>query len=133
MNNLIAVALLLFLWPFSAKEYVMSANKKLPAAAGKVKVEKDKANGNTKLEITVEHLANPSSLTPAASSYIVWVRPNGATDAIKQGAIRVGKGLEGKLKIVTVSKDFDLFITAEQSDIVSVPSDFEVLETHVTL
>jgi hypothetical protein len=79
----------------------------------------------------VDHLANPSSLTPPADAYIVWVRPSGGA-AVKQGAIRVRKDLTGELKTVTVSKDFDLLITAEQSESVSMPSGMEVLHTHVS-
>jgi hypothetical protein len=84
-----------------------------------------------KLDIKVDHLANPSSLTPPADAYIVWVRPSGGA-AVKQGAIRVRKDLTGELKTVTVSKDFDLLITAEQSESVSMPSGMEVLHTHVS-
>jgi hypothetical protein len=123
---------LLAIWPWSSgKEYHMTASNSVPAATGIVKVEKDKDNGNMKLDIKVDHLANPSSLTPPADAYIVWVRPSGGA-AVKQGAIRVRKDLTGELKTVTVSKDFDLLITAEQSESVSMPSGMEVLHTHVS-
>ncbi len=111
----------------------MNTSPSVPAATGIAKVQRDKDNGNTKVDIKVDHLANPSSLTPPANVYIVWVRPSGETGAVKQGAIRVDKDLKGELKIVTVSKDFDLFITAEQSETVSAPSEFKVLDTHVRL
>ncbi|MEO8051042.1 MAG: hypothetical protein ABI833_11555 [Acidobacteriota bacterium] len=111
----------------------MRASTSVPAAAGIVKVQKDKDNGNLKLEIKVDHLANPASLMPPASDYIVWVLPRGGAAAVKQGAIRVDKDLKGELKVVTVSTDFDVFITAEKSEIVSAPSDFKVLTTHVSL
>ncbi|HUX44046.1 MAG TPA: hypothetical protein VMV57_04775 [Terracidiphilus sp.] len=111
----------------------MTASKNVPAASGLVKIQKDKDNGNTKLDIKVEHLANPSTLSPPANAYIVWIRPNGSVDAIKQGAIRMDKNLNAELKVVTVAKDFDLFVTAEQSESTEQPSDFTVLETHVSL
>ena len=110
----------------------MKASNSVPAAAGIVKVQRDKDNGNTKLDIRVWHLANPSRLTPPANAYIVWVRPpDGA--AVKQGAIRVDKDQKGEVKLVTEAKDFEVFITAEQSESVDVPSDFQVLRADVTI
>ncbi len=110
----------------------MTASGTVPAATGTVKAKRDKANGNTSLEIKVRHLANPSRLTPPANVYVVWIRPRGG-DAIRQGGIGVDDSLNGELKVVTALKDFDLFITAEQSETVTVPSNVEVLRTHVSL
>jgi hypothetical protein len=124
---------LLAIWPWSSsQEYPMKASNSVPAAAGIVKAQRDKDNGNTKLDIRVWHLANPSRLTPPANAYIVWVRPpDGA--AVKQGAIRVDKDQKGEVKLVTEAKDFEVFITAEQSESVDVPSDFQVLRADVTI
>lgn len=133
MKSIPLMVLLLAVWPWSSvKEYHMTASNSVPAATGIVKVQKDKDNGNTKLEIKVSNLADPSRLTPPANNYIVWVRPSGG-DAVKQGAIHVDKNLNGELKVVTTSKNCDVFITAEQSESASVPSDVEVLHTHITL
>lgn len=127
-----AMVALLGVWPFTqAKEYQMTSAIGVPAATGTVKVQKDKDNGNVKVDIKVDHLARPSSLTPSANDYLVWIRPNGG-EAFKQGAIGVDKNLSGELKLETVSKDFDVFITAEQSDSVTSPSSVVVLSTHVS-
>jgi len=133
MTGVLVTVALLMVWPFSSgKEYRMAGNSSVPAATGTVKVDKDKDNGNTKLDIKVDHLAKPSSLSPPANSYIVWVRPRDG-EAVKQGAIGVDNNLKGELKVVTTSKEFDLFITAEQSDTVTSPSGTEVLKTHVSV
>ena len=95
-----------------------------------MKAQSAKDNGNIKLDIKVDHLARPSSLTRSANSYLVWIGPNGG-EAFKQGAIGVDQNLSGELKFETVSRDFDVFITAEQSDGVTSPSSVEVLRTHV--
>ena len=132
MKLTIAIVGLFLVWPFaSTKEYRMTSGIDVPGAVGTVKVQKAKDNGNNKLEIKVEHLARPSSLTPSATNYLVWIRPNGE-DALKQGGIGVGKNLSGELTVETVAKDFDLFITAEQSSNVTFPSSIEVLRTHVS-
>lgn len=132
MKVTIAMVALLLVWPFSyAKEYHMTSGVGVPAATGIVKVQKNKDNRNVKLDIKVDHLARPSSLTPSADAYLVWIRPNGG-DALKQGAIGVDKNLSGELKLETASKEFDVFITAEQSNSVTFPSSVEVLRTHVS-
>jgi hypothetical protein len=122
------------IWPFSGgKDYHMTADPSVPAASGTVHAQRDKQNGNTKLDIKVNNLARPSSLTPPSTTYIVWVRPNGG-DAVKEGSIGVDdKHLNGELHVVTVSKDFDVFITPEQSTTVTTPSSMEVLRTHVSI
>ena len=57
----------------------------------------------------------------------------------KNGAdIRVDKDQKGEVKLVTVEKDFEVFITAEQttaeqSGSADVPSDFQVLRADVTI
>lgn len=133
MKFAVVMIALLAAWPFAAaRDYNMTAATSVPAATGTVKAEKSKDNGNIKLDIKVHHLARPSSLTPSANNYLVWIRPNGG-EAFKQGAIGVDKNLSGELKLETVSKDFDVFITAEQSDSVTSPSSVEVLRTHVSM
>jgi hypothetical protein len=84
-----------------------------------------------KLGIKVDHLARPARLAPSANNYLVWIRPNGG-EAFKEGTIGVDKNLRGELRLETVSKDFDVFITAEQSDSMTVPSSVEVLSAHVS-
>ncbi len=131
MKTALLLVSLLAIWPFSGgKEYRMTADSTVPAASGTVQVQTDKDNGNMKLDIKVNHLAHPSTLTPSENTYIVWVRANGG-EAVKQGAIGVDNNLKGELKVVTTSKDFNVFITAEQSDSVVAPSGVRLLQTHV--
>jgi hypothetical protein len=124
---------MLAIWPLpSGKNYRMTADPSVPAATGTVHAQRDKDNGNIKLDIKVDHLAHPANLNPPASTYLVWIRPSSG-DAVKQGAIGVDKGLRGELHTTTVSKNFDLFITPEQGETVTTPSSTEVLRTHITM
>lgn len=133
MNNALVMVLLIFMWPFSSgKTYPMKASNSVPAATGTVKAQTKGGNGNTKLDIKVRNLANPASLTPPAQLYIVWIRPNGEP-AVKKGAISVDKDLNGELNVVTVSKDFEVFITAEQTPNVTEPTGPDVLDAHVNV
>jgi hypothetical protein len=52
---------------------------------------------------------------------------------VKQGAIRVDENQKGEVKLVTMAKDFEVIITAEQSENADVPSDFQVLRADVTI
>lgn len=134
MNSAFSMVLLLALiWPFgSGKKYEMQANKSVPAASGTVTVSRDKDNQNTKLDIKVNNLAAPSSLTPSDSVYIVWIEPNGYP-AQKEGAIGVGNDLSGELNVVTTAKNFDVFITGEPGASVTQPSGPKVLKAHINL
>jgi hypothetical protein len=124
---------MLAIWPLpSGKDYQMSPDPSVPAASGTVHVQKDKDNGNVKLDIKVKHLARPANLNPPATTYLVWIRPSSG-DASKQGAIGVDHDLNGELHTETVSKNFDLFITAESGETVNEPSSTQVLRTHIVM
>jgi hypothetical protein len=132
MNSFLVFVSLLAIWPMSgAKKYPMTADPSIPAATGTVEVKKDKKNGNIQLDIKVDHLAKPASLTPPEDVYIVWIRPSDK-DAQKVGEIGLDKNLKGELRVVTTSKNFDVFITAEQSESVNEPSTLQLLRAHVS-
>jgi hypothetical protein len=125
-----ALAMLIVAAPLaSAKKYTMVATQSVPAARGEVDVDKDH-NGNTKINIEVEHLAKPGELTPAAASYVVWVQQRGG-QPINEGQLTVDKDLKGEFTTVTPYSTFDLFITAESGPVVQSPSGTEVLRVNV--
>ena len=129
----IAMVAFLLLWPFSGgKTFPMTTSSQVPAASGTVKVQKDKTNGDLKLDIKVKHLARPSNLTPPAEFYIVWIQPKDGS-AVKQGAIGVNNHLDGEFKVETVSKNFQVLITAEQSKNVTSPSGTELMHADVSM
>jgi hypothetical protein len=100
-----------------------------PAAEGKVITDNDR-NGNTGIEIHVKHMATPQSLTPAKQTYLVWVQPRGK-DPELLGALRVNEDLEGSLRAATTYKDFEIFITAEDSMKPDTPSSTVILKGSV--
>ncbi len=97
-----------------------------PAAMGKVITSNDR-NSNTEVEVQVKHMATPQSLTPAKTSYLVWVQPRGKDPEVL-GALRVNEDLEGSLKATTPYKDFDIFITAEDNMKPDVPASMVILK-----
>jgi hypothetical protein len=135
-SGLLAAAVLLFgffgLFGPAGRTYHLQPGKMVPAATGTVTVSKDTNNGNVKLDIKVKNLALPGSLTPPANNYVVWLEPyNQQGTPMKQGAIGVDGKLNGELKTETASKNFNVLVTAEQSDAVTSPSKRVVLRGHI--
>lgn len=132
-----ATAVLLFgflgIFGSSGRTYHLTPGKMVPAASGTVNIQRDKNNGNMKLDIKVKDLALPASLTPPQNEYIVWIEPHGQNGAapIKIGAIGVDSKLQGELKTETPSKNFNVIVTAERSEAVTSPSQSVVLHGHV--
>lgn len=114
---------------YAAKKYPMTAASIVPGARGEVEVGKDK-NGNTKLKMTVQHLASPSNLTPPATGYVIWLRERNG-EASNQGQLKMNKNLQATFETITPFKSFDVFVTAEQDASAKAPSGAQVLTATV--
>ena len=123
------IALIAMTSVVTAKKYPLTADKSVPAAQGQVDVGRDK-NGNTKVEIEVEHLASPESLTPPRSAYVVWFQERGS-EPLNQGALKPNKSLKASFKSITPLKSFDVFVSAESDPNTKSPSGSEVLRASV--
>jgi hypothetical protein len=102
----------------------------VPGAQGRLSVGHD-SNGNSSIKIRVSHLAPPTSLSPPASNYVVWIQPEGK-QAEPAGVLQVGKDRNGELTTTTPYMKFDIFITAEDSPRPEAPSGAEILRGMVT-
>jgi hypothetical protein len=127
----LSLALLAILWPFGGgwKSYHMANDPSQPAAVGTLDVRRDRNNGNTDFKLKVEHLADPSRLTPPASVYVVWVQRRDGQPQ-KEGQIRVDKNFSGDMDATSTVRDGDFFITPENSEAVTAPSGVQALRTH---
>jgi len=114
----------------AAKKFPFTASSIVPAAKGSVEVGKDR-NGNTEVELKVEHLANPTGLSPSQANYIVWLQEKGSGPE-NQGELKVNGKLQGSFRTVTPRKNFELFVTGENDGTVKMPSGPEVLRTSVS-
>ena len=114
---------------YAAKKYPMTAASIVPGARAEVEIGKDK-NGNTKLKMTVQGLANLENLTPRASAYVVWLRERGGNSE-NQGQLKMDKNLNATFETVTPLKSFDVVVTAEQDPRVKGPSGQEVLKATI--
>lgn len=114
----------------AASTYRLGSSAEIPAAQGKARLQ-DTKNGNVEIKLSVKHLAPPGRITPGAEVFVVWVRGLAlGAQAQNLGALVVDKNLEGKLKAVTAMPSFDLFITCEQTQTVTVPAALELLPLH---
>ena len=132
MRKLYAICLTFALFctvAYAAKKYPMTAASIVPGARAKVEISKDK-NGNTRLTITVQHLANLENLTPRAAAYVVWLQGRGGNPE-NQGQLKMDKSLKATFETVTPLKNFDVFVTAEQDFRAKGPSGPEVLKATI--
>ena len=112
-----------------AKTYHMTSMTTVPGAAGEVNVAQEK-NGNIEVDVNVMHLAKPGMLTPAATSYVVWLQQEGS-DPQSQGQLKIGDDLKGELKSTTTLNNFKVIITAEIDSQAKFPSEQVVLRATV--
>jgi hypothetical protein len=120
------LAILLFLAnSLLARDVRLTASPKVPAADGKVGVDKD-SNGNLKLKLEANHLAKPANLSPSATNYVVWIQARDAQPE-NQGQLKVGDDLQGKFETTTRYQAFDIFVTAEGNPTATTPEGIEVL------
>ena len=114
---------------YAAKKYPMTAASIVPGARAEVAISKDK-NGNTRLKMTVRHLANLANLTPRAAAYVVWLQERGGNSE-NQGQLKMDKNLNASFETVTPLKNFDVFVTAEQDSRIKGPNGQEVLKATI--
>ena len=115
----------------SEQTWTMNTAESVPAAIGKVKVAEEK-DGNTKVKVEVEHLAQAADVKGTASTYVVWLKPDSGT-AQNVGALIVDKDRKGKLETKTAFKDFQVFVTAEADAHVTSPSQTTVMATKIVV
>ena len=112
-----------------AKTYPMTASNIVPGATAQLQVAKEK-NGNIQLEVKATGMAKPGRLTPAATTYVVWVQQEGSQPT-SQGELKIGDNHKGDLKTATTFRTFKVFVTAETDSNVTLPSEQVVLRATV--
>lgn len=74
-----------------------------------------KSNGNGSVTVRVKHLGSASKLKSEATTYVVWLIPEGTGTAQNAGALIVDRDMEGTLDFQTSFKSFKLMVTPEAS------------------
>lgn len=118
--KVICVSFIILVTSSCASVTELPISKIVPAAEIKVKTKSDN-NGNTKLEITAKHLAEPSRLKPSANIYSVWVETENSSRTENIGMLDTD-GKKAYLEVVTPYKVKSIFITAEKEGHLSYPN-----------
>jgi len=111
----------------------LTSSPDIPGAQSTAKVSTT-GNGNTQIDLIVEHLASPELVDPGATIYVVWVRANTAeAQSQNLGALKVDDDEKGSISATTPLRSFDLYITAEASQLSSAPKGKTLLYTTVAM
>jgi len=111
----------------------LTTSSDIPAAQGTVKISTTD-NGNTKIDVVVEHLASPERINPGATVFVVWARGSEAgAQPQNLGALKVDDNLNGSISAVTPLRSFEVFITAEPSQMSEWPTGKTLLYTTVAM
>jgi len=133
MKALAAIGLIAGVMAFTAaapaQDLVMAPSPVLPAVSIHLNLGTDH-NGNTTVDLKAQHMAQPSSLSPPATVYVVWVQRDNQRPQPK-GQLKIDDNLNGELKFVTPETRFQVFITAEDHANVLLPSGTEVVRSAV--
>jgi len=116
--------------PGCASHWALTGGAGVPAAAGQA-CTKVGDNGNTRVDLKVEHLALPERVSAGASVYVVWAQADSSAPT-NIGALVVGKRLDGELHTTTPLQSFTLSVTPELSSTVVQPSGPIVLSGRIT-
>jgi len=109
----------------------LTSSSLAPAATGKVVITAG-PNNNTRLAISVRHLAPPQKMSQSGTTYVVWARGAGVTDRPQNlGALKLDSDLSGQLETVTPLREFDLTITVENTHVADSPTSNSVLSGHI--
>lgn len=99
------------------------------AATGEIKVAAGK-DGNHEIKVEVKHMAPPETAFEGTSTYVVWLKPDGAP-ARNIGVLHPDKDRKAKLEATTPYTSFEVLVTAENVPNVTQPSGNMVLDRKV--
>ncbi|MEO7800563.1 MAG: hypothetical protein ABIR81_01110 [Ginsengibacter sp.] len=127
------VGMLSFVMSACSKKMMFQSSTVVPAAEGSIKYKKDK-NNNYKIDINVVHLANSDKLTPARSTYVVWMETKNSgvknLGQLKSSSSLLSSALKGSLNAVSSFEPQGFFITAEDDANISYPGTQVVLRAN---
>ena len=133
VKKLFVLSICSFLLLSCSKKMMFASSSVVPAAEGSVKYKKDK-NNNYHIDLKVLHLANSNQLTPARSTYVVWMETqnNGVKNSgqLKSSGSLLSSTLKGSLSAVTPFEPRSFFVTAEDNSNISYPGTEVVLKTN---
>jgi hypothetical protein len=116
----------------SSRELTLTGSPEFPAVRGNATVSTTD-DGNTKIDLEVQHLAPPEQINSDATVFVVWAQDNETNESHNLGAIKVNEDLDGSMTAVTNMRTFDLYVTAEPSPGATTPTGNTILRTNVVM
>lgn len=126
--------LFILLITFSAcsKKFVFDNSAIVPAAAGTIKLKKDK-NDNYEVKLSVRNLAPADNLIEARNTYVLWANTKGNgiknLGQLKNEKSIFSKALKSELNTATPFQPESFFITAENRADINYPDGQVILRT----
>jgi hypothetical protein len=128
-----SVVLLLLSLSSCAKKITFQTSSVVPAARGKVTVDKDN-NKNYVVKIKINDLAEVDRLEPSRKVYVVWMETDESQikniGQIKSDTKFISSKLKATFETVTAFKPTKIFITAEENADTQYPGSQLILETN---
>jgi hypothetical protein len=103
-------------------DYALVGSAYVPATQGDIRIEKiDKQQ--ILVVVAMDHLPPPSAVEPGMTHYVIWFSAVGEYPTPQQALEYDADARTGRASIPTSMRDFDVKITAEQSESPARPSD----------
>ena len=111
-------------------DYVVIGGARVPSTAGLLTVDADE--GSSELELTMEFLPAPQTLSHKLTHYVAWILPTQG-DPVRLGALHyVARERTASLSAKGIGVPYTVVVTAESSATPSTPSAHVVSETAVS-
>jgi hypothetical protein len=91
-----------------------------PASEGSVHARAG-PNGNTKLDVRLDHLPYPQALDPSFTTYVVWLKAEPSGSFVNMGQVAINEEREGRLETITPHRHFIVVVTAEADAAATAP------------
>ncbi len=95
-----------------ATSTAMTPAANAPFTEGEVQASYEKT-GNGAVRVRVKNLGDPKRLNAKATTYVIWLTPDGSPNAQNVGAFQVDGDQEGSFEFKTSFKKFTLNVSAE--------------------
>jgi hypothetical protein len=103
-------------------DYALVGSAFAPAAHGEIDVEKIDG-GQILVTVTLDHLVAPDKIELGLTHYVVWFTPVGEYPLYQQALDYDAETRTGRASIPTSLREFELQVTAENSERPNQPSD----------
>jgi len=118
--SLIAVSMIASCNP--PADYALVGSAYVPAAHGEIDVEKIDRE-QILITVTLDHLVSPEKVELGLTHYIVWFAPVGEHPLYQQALHYDAETMVGRASIPTSLREFEVQVTAENSERPNQPSD----------